>query len=91
MFGRLMPREGRFFELFNEHADQLVLGAEQLEALMHAVHELPERKRNIETIENRGRQDHACRRSQLLHKTFITPIDRDQIHQLITRWTTSST
>jgi uncharacterized protein Yka (UPF0111/DUF47 family) len=27
----------------------------------------------------------------LLHKTFITPLDRDEIHKLITPWTTSST
>ena len=33
MFGRLMPREGRFFDFFNAHAEQLVLGAEQLKAL----------------------------------------------------------
>ncbi|HMK13977.1 MAG TPA: DUF47 domain-containing protein, partial [Burkholderiales bacterium] len=34
MFGRLMPREGRFFEYFNEHAELLVLGAIELKALM---------------------------------------------------------
>ena len=84
MFGRLMPREGRFFEFFSEHADQLVLGAEQLKALMHAVGELPERKRNIEKIEHRA--DKITQQTmQLLHQTFITPIDRDEIHQLITR------
>ena len=34
MFGRLMPKEGRFFELFNEHAEQIVLGSHELVALM---------------------------------------------------------
>ena len=84
MFGRLMPREGRFFDYFNEHSDQLVLGAEQLKALMHAVAELPERKRNIEKIEHRADKI-TMQTMQLLHQTFITPIDRDEIHQLITR------
>ncbi|MGQ0502055.1 MAG: DUF47 domain-containing protein [Panacagrimonas sp.] len=84
MFGRLMPREGKFFNFFNEHAEQIVLGAEQLKALMGAVHELDERKRNIDNIEHRADKitHHTM---QLLHQTFITPIDRDEIHQLITR------
>ena len=84
MFGRLMPREGRFFDLFNEHAEQLVLGAHELRALMGNVAELQERKRSIEKIEHRA--DKITQQTmQLLHATFITPIDRDEIHQLITR------
>ena len=84
MFGRLMPREGRFFDYFSEHADQLVLGAKELRALMDNVKELPERKRSIEKIEHRA--DKITQQTmQLLHATFITPLDRDEIHQLITR------
>ena len=84
MFSRLMPREGRFFEYFSEHADQLVLGAGELRALMDNVQELPERKLAIEKIEHRA--DKITQQTmQLLHQTFITPIDRDEIHQLITR------
>jgi predicted phosphate transport protein (TIGR00153 family) len=84
MFGRLMPREGKFFDYFSQHADQIVLGAEQLTALMRAVHELDERKRNIENIEHRADKI-TSQTMQLLHQTFITPLDRDEIHQLITR------
>lgn len=84
MFSRLMPREGRFFDRFNEHADQLVLGAQELRALLANVAELPERKRSIERIEHQA--DKITQQTmQLLHQTFITPIDRDEIHQLITR------
>ena len=84
MFGRLMPREGKFFDFFSEHADQLVLGAEQLKALMYSIADLPERSRNIQKIEHRA--DKITQQTmQLLHQTFITPIDRDEIHQLITR------
>ena len=36
MFGRLMPREGRFFDYFVEHGEQLVLGARELQALQAA-------------------------------------------------------
>lgn len=84
MFGRLMPKEGRFFDFFIEHADQLVLGAIELKALMANVAELPQRKRNIETIEHAA--DKITQQTmQMLHQTFITPLDRDEIHQLITR------
>jgi len=84
MFSRLMPREGRFFDYFTAHADQLVLGARELQALMGNVKELPERKRAIEKIEHEA--DKITQQTMhLLHHTFITPIDRDEIHQLITR------
>lgn len=84
MFGRLMPKEGRFFDYFTEHSEQLVLGATELKALMSNVGELQTRKRNIETIEHKA--DKITHQTmQLLHQTFITPLDRDEIHQLITR------
>src|SRR5258706_558163 len=34
MFGRLLPREGRFFDLFNAHAAQIVRAAHALKSLM---------------------------------------------------------
>lgn len=30
MFGRLIPLEGRLFDLFNPHADQIVVGRQAL-------------------------------------------------------------
>jgi uncharacterized protein len=84
MFGRLMPREGRFFQYFNEHAEQLVLGATELKALMGNVAEITRRKQRIEQIEHQA--DRILQQTMaLLHHTFITPLDRDEIHQLITR------
>ena len=84
MFGRLMPKEGRFFELFNEHAEQIVLGSHELVALMVSGDDIQRRAYAIETIEKRA--DRITQTTiELLHKTFITPLDRDEIHQLITR------
>ena len=84
MFGRLMPREGRFFEFFNEHADLVVQGSRELAALMASGDDLERRAHNIEAIEKRA--DRITRSTiELLHKTFITPLDRDDIHQLITK------
>lgn len=84
MFGRLMPREGRFFELFNEHAAQIVQGGKELSAMMASANDLERRAYNIESIEKRADKI-AQSTISLLHKTFITPIDRDDIHRLITK------
>jgi hypothetical protein len=79
-----MPREGRFFELFNEHAEQIVLGSRELVSLMTIGDDIQRRVYEIETIEKRA--DRITQTTiELLHKTFITPLDRDEIHQLITR------
>src|SRR5574340_639456 len=84
MFGRLMPREGRFFELFNEHAEQVVQGSRELAVLVASGDDLERRAYNIESIEKRADKI-AQSTIELLHKTFITPLDRDDIHQLISK------
>ena len=83
MFGRLMPHEGKFFEYFRELAELIVQGSRELAALMTALDDLERRRFNIETVEKKGdKVTHAT--VELLHRTFITPLDRDDIHQLIT-------
>ncbi len=83
MFGRFMPQEGRFFEFFNEHAQQIVNGSRELLALMSHFDNLDRRAYSIETIEKTA--DKITHQTvELLHKTFITPLDRDDIHTLIT-------
>ncbi len=84
MFGRLMPSEGKFFELFIQHGDLCVKGAKEMVALMTNFDDLENRVHAIEGIEKQAdKVTHAT--LDLLHKTFITPLDRDDIHQLITR------
>ena len=83
MFGRLMPHEGRFFDHFKELAELIVQGSRELEALMATFDDVERRRFNIETIEKKGdKVTHAT--VELLHRTFITPLDRNDIHQLIT-------
>ena len=84
MFGRLMPRQGRFFELFNEHAEQLVHGAQELATLISSGDDVERRAYNIESIEKRGDKI-ALAAIELLHRTFITPLDRDDIHTLVSK------
>ncbi|WP_020648581.1 DUF47 domain-containing protein [Solimonas variicoloris] len=88
MLSRLMPREGKFFELFNQHAQLVVQGAEHLLKLLQALDAQPDAARllaaEIDAIEDRA--DKVTHQTiALLHSTFITPLDRDEIHQLIAR------
>jgi len=84
MFAHLMPHEGRFFTYFSEHAALILQGAVELKAMMDNMRETESRAHNIKAIETRA-DTVTYETIQLLHKTFITPIDRDEIHQLITR------
>ena len=82
MLGRLMPREGKFFELFNAHAERIVEGSRELAAMIGTFKDLDAHAQRIDAVERAAdKVTHEC--IALLHKTFITPFDRDQIHQLI--------
>ncbi|HJV00183.1 DUF47 domain-containing protein [Duganella sp. LX20W] len=84
MFGRLMPTEGKFFDLFNQHAELCVKGAREMVALMSNFDDLENRVHAIEGVEKQADKI-TYATVDLLHKTFITPLDRDDIHKLITR------
>ncbi len=82
MLGRLMPREGKFFDLFNAHAERIVEGSHELAAMIGTFKDLDAHAQRIDAVERAADKiTHEC--MTLLHKTFITPFDRDQIHQLI--------
>ncbi len=79
-----MPTEGKFFELFNQHADLCVKGAREMVGLMTNFDDLEIRVHAIEAIEKEA--DKVTHNTiEMLHMTFVTPLDRDDIHQLITR------
>jgi hypothetical protein len=82
MLGRLMPREGKFFDLFNAHADRIVEGSRELAAMIGTFSDLDAHAQRIDAAE-RAADKITHETIALLHKTFITPFDRDQIHQLI--------
>jgi len=83
MLNKLMPREGRFFDLFNAHAAQIVEGSKALGQLMANTAAPDAHARRIDEAE-RSADKITHETIALLHKTFITPLDRDQIHLLIT-------
>jgi uncharacterized protein len=83
MFGRFMPTEGKFFEIFNAHAKCIVDASRELELLIDNLEEAEVHKQNVQANEKRA--DKLTHETiDLLHKTFITPLDRDEIHKLIT-------
>ena len=85
LFKKLLPKEGNFFEMFNQHAERMVDAA-------HAFSNLVANYSDVNLREQHAREvDHAERAAdkvthevnRLIHSTFITPIDREQIHTLI--------
>ena len=81
----LMPREARFFSLFNRHAELIVEGGRAVTELVRDYADLGRRAALIERIGEveRGADKVTYETVQLLHSTFITPFDRNEIHRLI--------
>ncbi|GAB3628510.1 phosphate transport regulator [Pandoraea terrae] len=82
MFGRFMPTEGKFFELFNQHAECMVAASHELAAM---IDDLPNAESHTIAVQNNEKKaDRITHETiDLMHKTFITPFDRDEIHKLI--------
>lgn len=87
LFSKLLPREGNFFALFNQHANHIVEAADALIKLIEnysdprlkaqysaAIDEAESAADSVTILVNKA-----------IHQTFITPIDREQIHSLINR------
>ncbi len=85
LFGKFLPREGNFFELFDQHGALIVQGARSFILLIENYANLELREKHADEVGNAERQADriTAEINRLLHKTFITPIDREQIHGLI--------
>jgi len=80
IFRKFLPFEYNFFELFDRQAALLVRAAESFQTLVHSSSYEPHADR-IRAIEMEG--DHLvalC--DEMVNKTFITPIDREEILKL---------
>ncbi len=84
MFRSLLPRETSFFDFFEKHAAVTVEGAKEFQSLVAATEPQEDKVRRIKEIEHETDViTHQC--VEALHLTFITPIERDDIHRLISR------
>jgi len=78
---RLIPREGKFFTDFQALADELKRGARLLEEMLAPERPTWDKADQIKEVE------HKCdflthEIIQRLHRTFVTPLDREDIHAL---------
>ena len=85
LFGKLLPREGNFFELFDQHAGYITQAARAFMLLIQNYDDASLRDKHAAEVDA---AEHSADRvtaevNRLLHKTFITPIGREQIHGLI--------
>ena len=82
----LLPKEVEFFHMLQEQSSNVVDGANEFKNLIHDYNKLSYSKKNeyiknIKDIEDKG--DHLTHKIiGLLDKTFITPIDKEDIHHL---------
>jgi hypothetical protein len=78
---RLLPKETKFFELFEEMSTNLILGATAITDLLRDFKDTAGYVQKIKDIEHRG--DEITHNVFVkLNSTFITPFDREDIHTL---------
>lgn len=82
-FQALMPREDRFFQLYNRHAATLVEGAKALRKLLDGGPGVPAAAAEVYQLEEQA--DEITREIlHLVRRSFITPFDRSDIQGLVT-------
>jgi len=80
----LIPREVRFFDLFDRQSEHIIRAAGVLHELVHNFSDARAKAHAIKEIEHQGDLiTHEIVRR--LNTTFITPIDREDVHALATR------
>ena len=84
MLKRLLPRQLGFFDLFDQAAAKSVEAARTFEQMVSEMANVEADGRRIKEIETEADQI-AHRTLELLHTTFITPLDRNDIHRLVSR------
>ena len=81
---RLIPKDEKFFELFIEDGENLLAASRKLEEMVSVYDRLDERVSEIRALEHEGDEidnELAAR----LERAFITPFDREDIHELVSR------
>ena len=78
---RLLPKETKFFDMFEQMSSNLILGANAIADLLREFKDTPTHVKKIKDIEHAGDDlTHAV--FVKLNSTFITPFDREDIHLL---------
>ena len=84
MLGRLLPRDEQFFELFDQLATHLAGAAKLLDTLFGDSGHVLDHVKAIKDIEHKA-DLLTVTVNQRIDKSFITPLDREDIHRLASR------
>jgi predicted phosphate transport protein (TIGR00153 family) len=80
----LIPKETRFYDLFEQQGRHIIHAAKLLHDLVHDFADARAKLHAVKEVEHAGDQvTHEI--IKRLNTTFITPIDREDIHDLSTR------
>ena len=77
----MIPREVKFYELFEKSAGNLVIAAGKLVDLLDDYNEVELKVKRIKDLEHEG-DTITHQIMQSLHSTFVTPIDREDVARL---------
>jgi uncharacterized protein Yka (UPF0111/DUF47 family) len=84
LLGRLIPRDQEFFTLFNQLATHLATASTLLKELFENPANLQDKIRAIKEVEHKADElTHDI--NARIDRSFVTPIDREDIHALSTR------
>src|SRR5262245_23748565 len=84
MLSRLIPRDEQFFDLFDQLTTHLVTTARMLSELFATPSQVADHVRAIKDVEHKADVlTHDI--NQRIDRSFVTPIDREDIHMLATR------
>ena len=84
MVSRFFFKEDSFYILFKSAADLLVESTKEFKEMLSDLDKAEGRARKIKDLEHRG-DEVAHKTIELLHTTFITPFDREDIYELISK------
>lgn len=84
MLRSIIPRDEEFFTMFDELTGHIVDGAELLQKMMADGDDVTAMAERLHECEHRG-DETVHRALHHLHRTFVTPLDRNDIHLLVTR------
>ena len=81
---RLIPKDQKFIDLFIADGENLLAAARELEQLLSIYDDLDARVQRIRELEHKGDEiDNEL--EERLERAFVTPFDREDIHELSAR------
>ena len=84
MLSRILPREERFFDLFEKSAELILQASHEFQKMLSDLSNAERYSIKIKDLEHNA--DEVTHKTvEMLHRTFITPLDREEIHLLITK------